>query len=128
MTAMLYPELPPDTEVLAIGLAFVVGAPIGLGCYALLRPLRGRGRIGRFIAQFWASWLALAAGSTTAVAVGGPYVIGNRRPFGGGETTPLPLTRPAALQIDTIVALAYATFGLAGPYTQSRSGESAPDV
>ena len=122
---MLYRDVDTETQVLALGLAFAVGAPIGLGVYALLRPLRRRGRAGRFVAQVWAWWLALVAGLTAAVAVGGPYVVGSRPPPGGGVAPALPLTRPLVFWLSAAMALGYALCGLAAPRVVPRAGAGA---
>lgn len=116
---LLYPEVPAAKQAATIARAFVVGATVGDGCYALLGRLR-RSRSGRSVAQVWAWWVGLSAGLGAAVAVAGPYVLAGRTRRGGWNTDPL--TFRQVLVIAGVMAVGYALFGLRAPLDEPQAG------
>jgi hypothetical protein len=116
---ILYPAVPVPLEVAGIAVLYGGGGCLGAWCYSLLRPLSVRGRLGRAVAQFWASWVGVAGGLFAAVWIAGPYVLAafstGRGGRGGGYSSPQPLTAHQVFVFATIVAIGFTFFGVFAP-------------
>jgi hypothetical protein len=111
---VFYAEPSDVRRLIAMATGAVVGAPLGLLCYSLLRPLTSRGRPVRFVAHFWAWFVGFLSSFFIAVMVAGPHFFDG--PTRSGRWVSHAVTAHELIVDSAVIALISALVSVWGPY------------